>query len=780
MKPTEFLKAWRPEGPWLLCTIHPDRKEFKAKAFTDLGEAEHWIEERNGKVNLYFLVNSVIHATDTKPARENIASMDWLHVDIDPRAGEDLKTEQGRILGRLTNQLPKAVPPPTCIVFSGGGYQAYWKLDEPVPLDGKEDAFEEAKRYNQQLEVAFGADSCHNVDRIMRLPGTTNLPTAKKAAVGREVAESFVFDWSPDRVYSISEFKKAPKTQRLTDGFEKTSITVSGNIKRLDSLSELAEYDVTDRVQRIIAQGHDPDNPKKGDNSRNVWVFDVVCELVRKKVPDEVIFSIITDPNFAISESVIEKRGNMEKYALRQITRAKEHAIDPRLAEMNERFAVVANLGGRCRVIEEVLDPNTGRLKLIEQSFDDFKNRFMHVKVKIGETEKGPKYAPLGQWWLQHPDRMQYERVVFAPNRDIPGTYNKWKGFDCEAIPGDCDLFLHHVRENICEGNEEYYQYLLGWMARAVQRPNEQGEVAIVLQGEAGVGKSLFAKEFGTLFGRHFMEVANADHLTGRFNGALEGAVVVFADEAFFARDPSHRSVLKSMITSDLVMVEKKYRDGEQEANHIHLIMASNDDHVIPAMEHERRFFMLKAKSANRQDKIFFGKVRKQMQHEGGREALLHMLLHHDLTGFNHREVPNTGGLQEQKLLSLSNEGQWWYEVLQDGELPSGAAWGDMITKDALVSMYLTYMDKRRANYRSAATALFMYLKRACPGLKPSRRRMPVEGRARSQLRPVALLPTLEEARRQFEKFMGDGPIDWSLEIEQLGAGEEPRDDEVV
>ncbi len=74
------------------------------------------------------------------------------------------------------------MPPPSIIVFSGGGYQAYWKLKEPLEINGDIAKAEDAKRYNMQLERIFKADSCHNIDRIMRLPGTINIPGVDKLA----------------------------------------------------------------------------------------------------------------------------------------------------------------------------------------------------------------------------------------------------------------------------------------------------------------------------------------------------------------------------------------------------------------------------------------------------------------------------------------------------------------------------------------------------------------------------------------------------------------------
>lgn len=94
-------------------------------------------------------------------------------------------------------------PPPSAIIFSGGGYQGFWRLDEPVVADGNID---ELEAYNIGLEQRLGGDHCHNIDRIMRVPGTMNIPDAKKRAAGRIEALAEVVYFNPNRVYSLADF----------------------------------------------------------------------------------------------------------------------------------------------------------------------------------------------------------------------------------------------------------------------------------------------------------------------------------------------------------------------------------------------------------------------------------------------------------------------------------------------------------------------------------------------------------------------------------------------
>lgn len=764
-KSIEFLQAFRPKGFWVLTAITPDKKSIETRSFAtvEVDETLEWLAEKNKKHNIYFSVNPTTKAMAKKALREDIAAMTCLHVDIDPRPGQEFAAERQRALAMLTDKLPESVPPPTWIIDSGGGYWGFWTLKEPFPIEASSAKYEEAKRYNLQLEVLFDGDNCHNVDRIGRLPGTVNYPDANKIAKGRVTCLATVVEHHPERVYELSEFTPAPLVQQTLDlGFTGGNNLVkidSGNIERLEHIDDLGEK-VPDQCKQIIVQGDDPDDPQRFP-SRSEAVFYVCCQLVRSGIEDAVIYSILTDPKFLISESILETGRRAEKYALRQIERAKEDAIHPRLRELNAKHAVIGDIDGKCRIISETEDEALDRPVLTYQSFDDFKNRYGNVQIDMGDD----KEMPLGLWWIRHAQRRQYERVVFLPGRDAPDAFNLWKGFAVEARPGKCELFLDHVRRNICGGDEAIYRYLVGWMAHAVQFPDQQGHVAVVMKGKKGAGKGKFANTFGRLFGRHYLPVVDAKHLVGSFNAHLRDCSVLFADEAFYAGDRKHESILKSLITEDTLMIEGKGVNAIAARNYLHIIMASNEEWVIPAGAGERRFLMLEVANDNLRDHAFFAAIDEEQEH-GGREALLHYLLHYDLTGFDVRAVPHTDALRRQQVQSMEPEAEWWYSKLQNGEVFLGEGWPSHVVCTHLSYDFITYLKTFNIHIRSGGLKLGHFLKRAWPEVEKVQigRRMSViteSGEQRTVDRPRAyVIPTLEEARRHFDENFG-GPFPW-------------------
>jgi len=765
---TDFLNKFRPGGPWLLVATDPERKKapigltFNAQQ-TDKMEA--WIEKMNAAHNIYFSVNPTINPINKKAKRTDMKHMDWLHVDVDPRVGEDLKEEQERILNKFRN----AEPRPSCVIFSGGGYQAFWKLAEPVKIDGDLALAEDAKRYNVQLEILFGGDNCHNVDRIMRVPGTMNLPDAKKRAKGREKVQATLLYFDESVVYPISAFTAAPMVQGQA-GQSRTSLAtnvilpdVSGNVQRLASVEDLPEA-VKPWVKVLIVQGKDPDDPGRFE-SRSESLFCVCCELVRAGCDAETIYAVITDPDFKISESVLELGSRSEAYALKQIKSAMEQAEAAELRELNDRHAVIASLGSKCRVIAREWDHAFDRTKIIYQAFEDFRNRYMNRQVQIGMKNDVPQYMPLGKWWLEHPRREQFDTMVFVPGRETPNAFNLWQGFNCVAKPGDCSLFLEHVKENLCRGNQEHYDYFMQWMAAAVQRPDQPAGVAIVLRGKQGTGKGVFSKAFGHLFGQHFLQVTNSKHLTGAFNSHLRDCVFLFADEAFYAGDKKNEAILKGLITEEQLMIEAKGIDAEFGRNYLHIVMASNSEWVIPVDMDDRRFFVLDVSDARKEDHEYFSAIMNQLN-DGGYEGLLNYLLNYDILGFSFTEAPKTDALAEQKALNLSPEEAWWYDKLQEGILlPRQEEWECVVIKEELFLDYVEFVKRPGSQLwqsRCTKTRMAKFLGRFLPLGYPRTRQISITPDKdspnvglRVNTRPMCFVfPTLQECRDNWDTLM--------------------------
>lgn len=336
--------------------------------------------------------------------------------------------------------------------------------------------------------------------------------------------------------------------------------------------------------------------------------------------------------------------------------------------------------------------------------------------TRITVSEK--KTVPVGQWWLDQTGRRQYGRIVFMPppQRSRRTDYNLWKGFALEPRPGVWTVLRTHLLEVWCEGHEDRLHYVLDWFALVAQRPGTPAEIALVLRGGRGTGKSLPVREIGRQwFGKHFAHVSSAGHLTGRFNAALSAKCLVFADEAFWAGDRTAERELKRLITEPTLTIERKGIDPVEEANCIHLIIAGNEDHLVPAGVDERRFAVLDVSDARQGDMEHFRALAQEFA-AGSAAAFLHEMQQRDFDIDRVKAGLQTEAFAEQKLLSLDSVSKFWHGCLMAGRTSeTDTAWRRVVELGKLHHAYCEAAGRVGERRRSTETELGMKLRRLLP-----------------------------------------------------------------
>ncbi len=439
----------------------------------------------------------------------------------------------------------------------------------------------------------------------------------------------------------------------------------------------------------------------------------------------------------------------------------KEEEFKKIVIELNKKHAILM-LGGKCAVMNEVIDPVFNRPDVTFSSLYDFKNYYSNRTVTYKADNGEYKKVSITSIWLDSIFRRQYDGIVFSPSNDIPGYYNLFKGFPVEPVKGDWSLYRNLMRNIIAAGNDEHYKYLLKWMARLIKDPGgERSGSAIVMRGKMGVGKGVFVSQYGEILGSHFLHITNPSHLVHRFNNHLKDCLLCFVDEGIWAGDKTAEGILKGMITEKYIMVEPKGKDAFSIKNHIHLIFASNNDWVIPAGLEERRFFVLDVSDKHMQDHEYFAAIINQMNN-GGREALLYDLLEMDISDVNLRQIPRTDALFDQIVHTMPTVYKFWFERLRAGILlRDDYRWEEFAVTEDLHRQYLDFALDVGDRYKLTDTQFGVQLRRLCPDIKRGRRA--ISGRDRW----VLYFPFLDTCREQFEKTVRS-KINWGPDTEEI------------
>lgn len=360
-----------------------------------------WIAPFDGRQNCYYMVNPPLGKLTKKASKPEVAAVAMLHVDIDPAKDADWQVERERIIASLEAYQPR----PSAVIDSGNGYQALWRLRDPAPLGGADD-WARLEAYNRQLALDLRGDSTHDVSRILRLPGLTNIPDDKKRARGR-VERPTATVWLDDSAYTLDDFTPAPVEARQVKVAEAVKLPTNLPPADLDALPAA----VNQRTRMLIVQGDDPDDATRyGSKSEVMWA--VACELVRAGCTDEQIASVLLDPDLGISDHPLRQKRSVE-YVARQIERAREEDakadLDPsgrRVLDPAAPFATAKRLHGE--LFPDAIHTNDDFLAYDRGAYRPVEDATMRTAV----------------WEALHAAsvrKMKDDEVVFVPFKPGPG-----------------------------------------------------------------------------------------------------------------------------------------------------------------------------------------------------------------------------------------------------------------------------------------------------------------------------------------------------------------------
>jgi AAA domain len=202
----DFLRRWHSDEPRVVVTIDPTSGAIRRRNFAldaDI-EMRSFIDRAQGQLNCYTQVNICAPGT-TKPGKAGMIAARALHIDADLK---DMGGGADVVLARLR----AFEPPPSIIIFSGGGYWPLWLLNEPYQADGWVERIEGVCA--GLARTAGAAPGCHNIDRLMRLPGTLNVLNQAKRAAGRRPELAYLVEANWDRRYAAGVAPSLPDEMR--------------------------------------------------------------------------------------------------------------------------------------------------------------------------------------------------------------------------------------------------------------------------------------------------------------------------------------------------------------------------------------------------------------------------------------------------------------------------------------------------------------------------------------------------------------------------------------
>ena len=494
----------------------------------------------------------------------------------------------------------------------------------------------------------------------------------------------------------------------------------------------------------------------------------LMCERVEEREAVQKVGTLVDVLSTLKLENVVKLLGHISR-----IDTSKSD-IKKIVQDFNKDFFIV-NFSGRVRYCESVFKTsmNTKVLNIYDRESFELIHATKKPLFTMNKTTGKITTKKQTEVWRTHPDRRFYTGLTYEPGLPdiVAGQYNLWSGFAYKPVQGDCSLYLEHIKNIVCSGNEEQYKFVLIWLADAVQNLRTRTGVALCIRGKQGTGKGVFVSHFGKLFGQHYLQINGDEPLVTNFNSELTKKSILFADEVIFAGDHKTANKLKGFITEPTMRVEYKGVEAFTMPNYLRLIIASNNDWVTNVEKSDRRYFILTIDDSKIKNYKYFNAIQAQMD-SGGYEALLYFLLQYKITD-DLRDYPDTEEIQTQKMLSMSVFDEFITSLLGVGDfndfcnmiefsveitgMHPESTWLEYIRINEMYQLFVRwckYKNKRYlendAVFGRKLTNVFAFRK-----FRPSFN----IGGVRKQKSAYVLFP-VEECKRIFAGFLGYSPFD--------------------
>jgi hypothetical protein len=590
-------------------------------------------------------------------------------------------------------ELPTRWPiqPDIIIESSAGRYHVYWLLEPGTDLALWEDT-------QARLAAYYGGDKkVTDAARVMRVPGFFHqkaelFRTRILECVDPEQVRLNCFDRATINAIIDThpcEYNAPVATPRPLNPPKDVEFDTEANLARAQSYIDSREPPETGRRNNEAYAAACKLNdmaisPAKSLELLQRW-NERLSDPLRESELERVIESAsnykqnppgvdaVVDDEFEGKTQQATNDGGFEQQTVVKLNNINQYNI-------HQHFRMV-NLNGKMRVVwwaRSALDPKVRVPQF--WSVREFKtalaNKYYLRTIKrtdrAGEEKIETIEIPLADWWLKTKKRYTHDGVVLQTemDSDSPDAINLWRGYGVEENPtGDWGLLFDHLRQVIANGKQDRFDYIIRWIAWALQNPDKPCEVALILKSAThGTGKGMLLRAIRKLFGAHAMQISKGGLLTGRFNAHLAMTCFLFVDEMTLAND-KESATLNSTLTEDAIPIEPKGVDAYMMPNHVKVAAASNQEHVVLVAGSDRRFMVFEVSDKRARDGAYFKAINDQLEN-GGYGRMLHDLLQLDLNGWHPR---NTDGCVDdknpEKVRSAPPEIEWLAGYLDHGVL---------------------------------------------------------------------------------------------------------------
>ena len=246
-------------------------------------------------------------------------------------------------------------------------------------------------------------------------------------------------------------------------------------------------------------------------------------------------------------------------------------------------------------------------------------------------------------YWLKDPKMRTYNKIEFLPQQQTPiNIYNSFRGYKAEStelINSDIEnsYIMKHIKEVICNKNEDVYNYFINFLANLLQHPYKKANTSLIFKSIQGAGKDTIFNWFGNnILGKeYYINEDNVELIFGKFNSCIENKILVVINEASGKDTFTINEKIKNAITREINIIEHKGLKPYENTNNIGFIFLTNNDNPIKIPYDDRRFCGIECSGNMANNNNYFTLLHNEINDGEYDRAFYNYLMAIDLQNYN-------------------------------------------------------------------------------------------------------------------------------------------------
>ena len=213
-------------------------------------------------------------------------------------------------------------------------------------------------------------------------------------------------------------------------------------------------------------------------------------------------------------------------------------------------------------------------------------------------------------------ERTNLFNLIFDPNESSKNYYNFFDGFNYSKVLdvndnitdediSDFNFLLDFMKKNICEDNDNFYDYFISHISNILQNPTFLNHMIFLLySSKQGTGKSSFLKFLSKVIGQKYSYFGSYEQVLEKHSTSSLGKFINIIEEVDFKKSSKFSEDMKNLSQREEGVYNGKGKVETKINTYVRYFLTSNNSNSIVINKEDRRYVIYEFNKIENEDDI--------------------------------------------------------------------------------------------------------------------------------------------------------------------------------